>query len=390
MESVNQIDVITDDTVSIADLVAKQLAGFSVVRSAHVGNLSPYNLTIAEAGIPVLSVDHTVTGIDTNYFPENVMNQSGTKMVAPLGRIVSRATTFDGGQLDQLHLDSARLAVPGSQVFTNTEYLRANEAVANEIVSIALDVSPHLFVRVATPDGRTDNKRLRVDTLVDSVGIMQLNDNPKAEETAVIMPNELDILINFVAEFLNSGEAVQYHLSGPDMVKYISSRMGEINKMYEAVASRASFGSLLPSSLTVRLVPSSAARFATTVERGQKLEGLINMYLAVEEELDVLAQRRSTFFNSVLSKDIEFKRAFVAQTKSTEASFERLVAEKVAELPELFLTPGGNNKQGGFITQYDVIAEGGLYVPEVNRTFSMARLGAMSLALEKIQRRYVT
>lgn len=50
------LEIITEPNVSIDDLVAVQATGVSVVRSAHVGNLAPYNLSLAAAGIPILSV----------------------------------------------------------------------------------------------------------------------------------------------------------------------------------------------------------------------------------------------------------------------------------------------------------------------------------------------
>lgn len=191
MESINQINVVNDDSVSITDLVAKQLAGFSVLRSAHVGNLSPYNLTIAEAGIPLLSVDHTVTGADTNYFPELELSRADVQKVANLGKIVSRAATYGGVHLDQKHLEAVSFAVPGSQVFTNTEYLQSNEAIAGEIVGIALDESPQLFTRLATPEGNAI-KRPRVDSMVSHVGVMQLNDDPKAAKESAFVYSKFE------------------------------------------------------------------------------------------------------------------------------------------------------------------------------------------------------
>jgi hypothetical protein len=60
------------------------------------------------------------------------------------------------------------------------------------------------------------------------------------------------------------------------------------------------------------------------------------------------------------------------------------VAEKISQIPELLVEPGTS----GFITQYDVLDEGGLYVPAINRQASMAELARLSARLGRIQRRF--
>lgn len=377
--SSNNIEVIVDDTVSIDDLARLQAEGFSVLRSAHIGNLSPYNLALADAGIPILSVDHTITGVDTNYFPEQIQTQAERQTIAPLGRLVCRTRSQDGRYLDDLHIAAVNTATPGANVYTNTAYLQAYQDVAGEIVGIAARNVPEVFNRLALPDGTT-SKQANAGSMIGRFGVMQLSDEPRAERTAVIMPNLLDIVANFVIEAIKSERATQYHLSGPDMCRYIGKLLPGLQDMYWLIRAVSSFGDALPERLDVRLVPTAPAKFATTMARRPQLDRILASYQEVEAEMTALNGVRRNFFMSPLATDLPTKTAFVSAMRGRQSSLEQEMAERIADIPELFSEPG----RPGFITQYDVIAEGGLYVPDVNRQLSMAELSVMSQGLKKI------
>jgi hypothetical protein len=378
------IEIIKDDRVNVDDLVRLQTAGFSVLRSAHIGNLSPYNLTLADAGLPILSVDHTITGVDTNYFPESINTQTGSTIIAPLGKLACRTKASTGEYLDELHLAAVQRNITNAKTFTNTEYLQANKPTIDEIVRVTLAEFPELFNRMALPDGSSQRQNDAAH-FVTLLGVMQLNDQPRAEKQAVIMPNILNIAANFVIEALQSQQATQYHLSGAAMVKYIGTLMPTINQLYARLQQTASFGGSLPAHLTVRLVPTTPAKFATTVARAPKLDALLKTYQAASTALAELEERRRTFFGGSLAADTGAREQFVATAKSQQAAIEREVAGYIAEIPELFIEPG----TPGFVTQYDVENEGGLYVPAINRTASMAQLAAMSHKLTLIKKRLV-
>lgn len=383
METLN---IERNDQISIDDLVARQAEGFSVLRSAHVGNFSPYNLTLAAAGIPILCVDHTITDVDTNYFPETVIREGEAARIAAGGLVVCRAKVQDASQdndrfVDEFHLGRVRQAIPQAKVFTNSEYLRANETMTGEIVRAALATSPHLFERLVLSDGRTQ-KEPGAARMVPVLGIMQLNDDIRAEKTAVIMPNVVDIMANFVIETLQSGRDTQYHLSGPAMVRYIKTLVPDLVKLYEAVRRSASFGQRLPERLNVQLVPTAEARFATTAARRPRLESLLDTVQAAETELAELAVRRKAFFSGHSRTPAETK-AFTTQVGREQAEAEGLIAAQAATIPELFIDPGTR----GFVTQFDVSAEGGLFVAPINRQGTMAELSKLYKKLLKIRER---
>jgi len=383
MTETDQLQLIKDDSLSVNDLVGLQEAGFSVLRSAHVGNLTPYNLTLAEAGIPILSVDHTITGVDRNYLPEQVVTQEGASLLAPSDKLVCRVLLGTGTYLDELHTGAAREAVPGANIFTNTEYLRANESVAGEIVMLTAQEFPEYFNRLALPDGSTayvDDAARYLGTL----GIMQLNDEPRAEREAIIMPNIIDIVTNFVVEYLRTEQPVQYHLSGPDMIKYIDQLMPDVQQLYGRIKEATSFGTQLPPQLLVYLVPTAKAKFATTAARQPLLDELLGVMEVVDASLAGLRTERKAFFASEAARDQSQRADFLTNVMQAEMDLNVELGERLAALPELLPEP----PDPGAITQYDVLQEGGLYVAPINRELSMAELAEVSLRVNQLRKRF--
>ncbi|MDL2363023.1 MAG: hypothetical protein QFB86_01415 [Patescibacteria group bacterium] len=383
------LTITKNDQLSLNDLVELQAQGFSVLRSAHIGNLSPYNMSIAALGIPLLCVDHTITGIDTNYFPELTLSSNDTERVTRDGLVVCRAivdaknvTTAKQKQfVDELQLSSVRAAIPEANVFTNTEYLRKNESVVSEIVAIAVANFPEQFTRLALADGATRRDQNAARRISD-VGVMQLNDNPRASETAVILPNLVDIMANFVIEALDSEQAIQYHLSGPDMVRYINNLVPDMQRFYVTLKSTASFRNLLPKQLSVEMIPSAEARFATTARRQPNLEGLLSVLQQTDQDLLMLAGKRKQFFTST-PKNKEDEQVFSATIKTQQSKVELEIAEVAQLVPELFVPAGST----GFVTQNDVLAEGGLFIAPINRELSMAELSKTFKRLVKLRER---
>ncbi len=369
-----QITIIKDNTVSIEDLATAQAAGTSVLRSAHVGNLSAYNLGLATEFL-LLLVDHNQTGVDQTYQPENLVSTEGTTELTATRGTVSLRTYVDNipneaqdvfgsaGYLDQLHIGTLQRAIGGATITTCTDYLRANEAVAGEVVSAALQAAPEQFSRIVRPDGRVE--KYDALALARSKGVLALRDDPRAPEAVAMMPNTATIATNFIVEALRSGSAMQYHLSGPDMINYATQPdfQAALSALYQRVVRTASFGRQLPRELTVRIVKATPAKFVTTSgDRQQELKAL--------------------FFKTDLARQADIKDAVLAVQSDRQRSMEIKVAEQLAGLPELLLDPGAK----GMLTQYDVLRDG-LYIPEANRTRSMSELESLAKRLATIKKR---
>jgi hypothetical protein len=375
------IKIQPDKNTSINDLVSLQERGFSVMRSAHVGNLSTYNLSLAAKGIRMLLVDHNVTGVDKNYFPEFQLSQDADTRIVDDGYVVSRIKTSDDF-LDTIHATAITDAIPVANVFTNTEYLQQNDTVAAEIVAVTLETMPELFERIVRSDGTTQ-KNVNAADLVAQFGVLQLQDDPRAEKLAVLMPNVIDILINFVIEAVHSQRDVQYHISGPDMITYIGSLQTTLDKLYAVIRQRVSFGKQLPAQLTVQLIPASSAQFATTETYRPNLEGLFVELDASKIALTSLNAERKNFFAQSDQANSALRQTFIAQSDARKLAIERALVNQADQVPGLF----SERRTTGFITQYDVIKDGGLFSAEQNNSMTFNELDALAKYLQSLRKK---
>ena len=85
-----------------------------------------------------------------------------------------------------------------------------------------------------------------------------------------------------------------------------------------------------------------------------------------------IKQKRSEFARNCSAKDDNFKRQ-VAVFAAQERAILKKVVDASMQVPELFIGP----KDPGFVTQYDLIQEGGIYIPEINKDLTMAELDTL-------------
>lgn len=388
------INLIPGDNESLSTLFGKSQEGYSVLRSAHVGNARAYNLALAGEGIDMMLVDHTITGRDGNYRPEAVIRDGEITLVAELGQLTFRTmAVIDGEQdyLDRLHANSLREAFKSTSVTTNIEYLRRNERIVGEIAKIATGIVPELFARVVPRDEvAVRNDRAEGLRLARAGAIMQLVDDPRKEQ-GVLLPNEVDIAANFAIEAIASGRDKQYHISGPDMVNYMTrpkskddkrTPLNIVNMLYTELSSSASFRGQLPEEINVVLVPGAHARFATTMERGSDLDKLLLTLNETNAELTAINARRGEFFRSPESKDREARKLFLARSDADRRAISAVFGVASEQCADLFVGP----TDAPYISQYDVLAEGGLYVPESIRAMTMAELAGLGKELAQLRK----
>lgn len=348
--------------LSLQDIVAEHQQGTSVLRSAHVGNARGYNLALAELGIPFLLVDHTVVASqpgqpgDKNYLPGSIVTREGIQPLTAceLGGLSLRTTaecpeTGTVRFIDEIHTDTLRQAFPETLFVTNTEYVRAEEILANEIVRVAAATIPQLFTRQVTAEGCviTAEEGRDFATQAISDGVLQLSDNPRTDE-GVLLPNEVDVVLNFVIEALHSDKDKQIHLGGPDMPGYVKKAdfQENISRLYSELLKRPFFRSRLPETLTVQLVPTHYAEFVTTSDRRALVTAALDSFQPGENP---------------------------ARQASCAAALENA--------PELLI----DVRSAPYTSQYDLLAEGGLWMPEANTTLTMAQLRTLAKSLRKIK-----
>ncbi len=379
--------MVTEWDMSINDLLAEQAAGRSVLRSPHVGNMSPHNMALLAAGIPAWLVDYVPAATDYNYRTETVMEAGESRVIARAGgRLACRTTVEDGSAtwLDEYHNAALARALPGARFETNTEYLRRHESVAAEIAGLISVEFPEVFDRLVSEDGLASKlygSGSDIAEKISSAGIMQLNDDPRSGE-AVVMTNAASLLATFVIEALESGEAAQFHISGSAfyIYAYKNNLPENMNAMYQTLRSRASFGPKLPELLKVVIVPAADAVLATTHERRAALDKLAGQGAEYFSAAASLEADRRDFFGANMARADSDKAAFLRELKTRKAAINDLAAgfvELVADCPEVI----ADRASRPFVTQYDVIKEGGLYVAEANRSLTMRQLAALQKRL---------
>ena len=374
-----------DQDLSIDDLLAAKQAGISVARTPHAGNFSPYNLALAEAGIPIRVVDTNITNYDATYYPESVISSAGRAVLTDTQVVTSRYRIDGTDQyLDEFHIGGVREAIPGADVVSLTEYARMREEITEQVVKIASHDMPQLFQREVREDGTTLQSARAAD-LARSGRTLQLTDDPRAEQLAAMMPNEVNIVSFFASEALLTERDVQHHVSGPAMVQYAPK--GRVNQqlvqLYGLAREKASFGEQLPADLEVILSDATDARFAVPVQEQSQMDAAIEAVDQHDEELGILNADKKAFFGSDSSRDEQQRGAFLAETRTRAASIDRDAAELVRPIAGS-LVDADKAEPEQIRSQYGSIAEQGLYVPERMLGMSFAELRLLTRKMQKL------
>lgn len=359
--------------ISLEMLQCKKQEGFSVQRSAHIGNHRMYNLILANAGVEMLLVDHNLTTRDTNYNPEKIIQNgistelTDQEFTLSLRTRSNNDTLFKGQFLDEIHSQSLSEAFPNTPITTNTDYLRENETIVAEIIEICSEVMPELFNRQALPDGRVQRLKAPLREVSPS-NFLQLRDDPRSEETAIMIPNEVDIICNFVIEALNYGRDRLYHVSGPDMISYINGILPNLQILYSQLT-QASFASKLPETLNIELVAGTAFKVGCTVTNRPNLEPFAIIFADFNNFEIESSNTKRRFFKGKNPTDQE-KAEFLDILRFNRESLIIALRKQFQELQGMLDQDGST-----YTSQYDVIADNGLYVPDNLSSITTANLG---------------
>ncbi len=388
------LEIIPQPNLSLNDLAREMESGVSVLRSAHVGNARAYNLSVASIGIPMLLVDHNMVaqfpgdGGDNNYLPGSVVtrNEIMPLKVNRVGGLALQTEMIDAkGQkatVAGFHVDSLQAAFPDTPIFTNTDYLRQNENIAGEVVSTITQFMPELLRSMVEADGnvrRLPKNSRGYATLLPTHGILQLNDDP-TKERGVLMPNEADIVINFIVEAINSGRQRQIHLSGPDMQNYVfeAENLNCLKRLYELIKVETSFGKKLPENLSVEIVPANHASFATT---RQRLPAALRIFEVLRYE-QLINERKAQVMRT--STDADSRKQAIAEFTAVKPSMTKLLIEAARDAKEFFV----DSRDAPFLSQYDLDdRSGGLKMPVENQTMTMEQLRILGKRLRELRKK---
>lgn len=180
---------------------------------------------------------------------------------------------------------------------------------------------------------------------VAAVGIFGVDN----KREGYLIPNFLNVFLSGVIEVINSNSDEVYHLSGPDMIRYIDSMTEGLSQCLTFLSSKKS---LFPSRISFNLVPVANMRFAVHESRRKSLDDLISAYLRISDH----KTKKGEFMKSL--NNPEERKAYGPMFKGVEQKLRADLSEAVSGCPEAFY----DIYKGDFISQYD-IPSNGLYIP---------------------------
>ena len=374
--------------LSLFDLRNIHDAGGSVMRTAHVGNVYPSNLAVASAGIRMNMYDRTVGALDKNYHPHFVICGGYSDQITDASTFtcharVNRSTTIGarwfplGESVVDGHMRSARTAIPQAEWFTYSDHLRDHATLVLPILELSMRETPQHWKRHVDRQGcvheigvatmvahdrysfeRSFERRQRVSQpmprdrypLVASDIFGLTNDHE-----GWISPNVVNIVIDGMIEAKERGVAEVYHLSGPDMVRYIGGLDSDLDTLYDLVRQRLGWFDL-PETLTFNLVPTAGIRFAVVRQQHCALEALVDAALSYHGNRAIRTAALAPF---AAKEQCAARYAKIRELDIGRAKLIERLQDAKAACPSIFYRIADAKSAA---TQYDVLAAGGFFV----------------------------
>lgn len=347
------------DDLSFGDLCDLQNRGYSVVKTPHVGNFYPNNLAIGKLGFRMIMYDRNIGCVDKNFHPHTVI-KNGRKHPVTSPEIlmthayayqgIDKSTLKDGDRVADGHLFALRKLFPKGKFIFYTDYLRQNRETIFEILKIVSEqnVLPDKFGwrRKVNREGFVTTFGSSVSWKeISRVGIFGLDN----EQEGYLVPNILNVLICGIVEVINFGKEEIYHLSGPDMFRYIGSMFETLNRCLKLLSS---LDSRYPKRISFNLIAVANMRFAVRSSRQKALDNLVLNYLKIPD----FKTKKGEFMKSL---EPSVRKSHGHLFKSTERKLRNDLIEAMENCPEVFY----DIYKGDFTSQHDILTEG-LYVPK--------------------------
>ncbi len=362
----------------------------SIQRTPHTGNINLSHILHFELGLPAVLYDRNKGKLDGTFHPHMVVNQNGAEQISADDVLMTHARIDTphnlsedhsdlfplGSKVADAHTQAIRRIFPDVNISQYSEYLSENNQFVNDILQV---VSRHyegdLWKRWVEPDGNT--KTMRPETNTDAATqIYGVND----EEKGWIIANQINVLLMAAVEAKKYGTDRVYHVSGPDMYRYIDDMKGELDYLYSTVREKLPQHQL-PRRLEFVVVPMANIRFVTHEQKSNATEELVSMWPVYKTML----QEKKDFFIDLRSSDKE-KEEKAEETKNYIRDRERPVLDAIQAqcktCPELFF----DTSQKSHLTQYDLLNGYGhnLKIPKTLLDMPIKEINEMYKAYEKI------
>lgn len=339
-----EIKIQVDGCMPLGELISESKSpNKSVKRSAHVGNMFGADLILTSMGMDTLLVDANYGDRDKLYFPHLIVDESNQPQEIACPRTLSLVNaTYDGTSLGAQCTRSIEMAFGNTVVYTDEEFVQSNRCAVETIVSVLLKDYGALFTRTVDSTGKPRDLVERPASIED---VFLLGECPAK---GALIPNAMNILIDFVVEAMKYGTSGITHISGPTMVRYIGGIMPQMNAMYSLLVAS---GLPLPEKLNVRLVPAAGVKFVISAARSDALNEIISTIASLES---ITAVTKIAKKELALSGKKPVKADFDAITAPEKAVKSGLKALAL-DAPELFYTASPEANTPTYTSQYSAI-----------------------------------
>ena len=383
--------VICNDELSLDDLIRLHGNGESVIRTPHVGNASGGNLTWMHLGGRVVLFDRNIGSKDKNYHPSKLITGREATDISDPDILITHAkvttvpedeTPFlisEGESLSDLHSASMRTAFAYSQpeIETRSNYLEENETIVAEVLRALEGFDQVPWIRRVDDEGRVHKDESLAVGGIARYGVFQGAEN-KNEKQGMLMPTVYMTLLSAVVEAANFGSNKVYHLSGPDMVNYVSEMSETLDQMYARVLAKIPYmRERLPDRLEFALAPAANAKFVVPKSKQAPLDLVMDRFFECEATQASIRKRKAEEIPS-LPKDSPRKMEIINDCMRSSKSACDQLEEAVADCPEIF----DITRNGEYYSQYDMVDVG--YFHPFGTDNSLAEVTRVYKALEKV------
>ena len=402
------LQILIDDQLSLAELTSLHQSGFAVQRSPHIGNVYPANLAVGQAGIPLILYDRTMSSVDHNYHPTQLIRRGqphpidlarpGQKILVPFmeygfkdHRPANNPSSF--------HLLQLQKALPKTKIMTYSSYLDMHWELIGPIVRMILARNPlDAFDRyvnkygvvfhahrmegrnvVFLPGKGQGGRALRIPAsdLVDQAAelhrfiYLHVDNHQDLEPVAgPLLSLQATALIDSLIESLISGKPDVYHCSGPDMYRYVTKYDGWLNKTLEYLRL---LGVDMPEEIRFHVVPTADLRLVTDTDRANGLGRILNVMNNYQNDR---AKRKALFQDhSVRPDKNEVERLNRRRIKRAE-----MIHPWIQDLDVFY-----DIHEGSFLSQHD-LTDRSLFVPDQIKHMTMAELKMTMDQLRELNR----
>jgi len=239
--------------------------------------------------------DRTLGKRDANFHPHLTILGGRSEQIACGGKLTTHAVidrpserlkSFSlGRKLIDCHMEAMSQALPTADCVVYSDYLREHQNVVLRLLELVTVYKPSVWTHQVTNLGDRVHLNSPIHNWADvlSLGIFGLTDM----DSGALIPNILNVIIHAVVEAVKTNCACVYHLSGPDMVNYIGNMKSELAELYEALHAEMR----LSESLEFNLIPVAGVRLAGDEDARQRIDELVDAWLALSKNNVLRGQR---------------------------------------------------------------------------------------------------